>query len=129
MKDLLPADTIVRAADCLRSLSDHEVESLESRLVADAENLDEFGALSLWQMARKQAMEGKAMEAAIKTWETQKQYGYWSARINDSFRFEAVKQIAHERLVTFDKIIQQLKAHHNGDDLTAAGGSATNAIS
>ncbi len=120
LKELLPPKTLEFAASCIRVLSDHKIDILESQFVAEADNLDEFGALYLWRLARKHTLEGKALEAAIKTWETQKQYGYWTARINDSFRFEPVKVIAHKRLQVFDDVIQQLKAHHLGLDLEEA---------
>jgi hypothetical protein len=120
LQDVLPADTLQYASDAIRSLNDHNVAIFEAQLVAEAENLDAFGALALWHLARKHAHEGRGLEAAIETWEAQKQYGYWTARINDSLRFEAVKRIAQERLAVFDRAIKRLTAHHRGEDISTA---------
>lgn len=123
LRDLLSPAALETATNCIRMLGDHDVTVLEAQLIAEADNLDEFGALCLWQTARRSANEGRGLVAAIETWDTQKQYGYWTARINDSFRFEAVRRIARERLLVWDGMIEQLRAHHRGDDLRAALGA------
>jgi hypothetical protein len=119
LRGLLGNDELESAAECIRSLSEYQVNILEAQLIAEADSLDEFGALCLWHTARKYTLEGKGPQAAIDTWETQRQYGYWTARINDSFRFETVKRIAYERLAVYDKMIDQLRRHNQGEDLLA----------
>ena len=59
-------------------------------------------------------------ENAIDTWRLQNEYGYWTARIKDSFRFDSVRRIAHERLAVLDSLIDSLSTHHNGEDLHQA---------
>ena len=113
----LSKQTIDSASACIRALSNHDIDLLEAQLIAEADNLDEFGALSLLHLARKQVIEGKGLEAAIETWKTQERYGYWTARIKDSFRFESVKRIAHLRVQVFDGMIRELSRHHRGEDL------------
>jgi len=119
LQEVVPADTLRVASTAIRSLNDHDVDIYEAQLVADAANLDAFGALGLWHLARKHTNEGRGLAAAIETWQAQKQYGYWSARVKDSLRFAAVKRIAQERLAVFDRMIQQLAAHHQGADIGA----------
>lgn len=117
LEDLVPAELLREASLAIRSLNDHDVEIYESQLVADAENLDAFGALAIWHIARKHVYEGRGLSAALETWQTQKLYGYWSARIKDSLRFPAVKNIAQNRLAVFEEMIRQLAAHHHGEDI------------
>jgi len=119
LHDVVSADTLRAASHAIRSLNDHQVDMIEAQIVAEAENLDAFGALAFWQLARKHTAEGRGVSAAIDTWQAQKQYGYWSARIKDSLRFPAVKRIAQERLEVFDQMIRQLAAHHRGADIAA----------
>lgn len=119
LQELVAPDVVRMASVAIRSLNDHDVDLYEAQLVAEAENLDAFGALALWQLARKHTYEGRGLQAAIDTWQAQKQYGYWSARVKDSLRFPCVKRIAQERLEVFDRMIQQLAAHHRGEDIDA----------
>jgi hypothetical protein len=120
LHDTVPADALHTASFAIRSLNDHDLDLYEAQLVAEATNLDAFGALGFWHLARKHTCEGRGVSAALETWQAQKQYGYWSARIKDSLRIPAVKRIAQERLDKFDCMIQQLAAHHQGDDITTA---------
>ena len=116
---MLPGKTLAAASACIRAIGDRDVDILEAQLIAEADNLDAFGALSLWRLARKHVIEGRGLEAAFETWETQERYGYWTARINDSFRFHAVKRIAHQRLKTFARMIGELRSEYHGEDLLA----------
>jgi HD superfamily phosphodiesterase len=122
---VMPRHTVDAVASCIRLLGDREVGPIEARLVAEADSLDEFGALGLWKMARKNNLEGKGLAAAIETWATQKQYGYWTARINDAFRFDSVRRVAQERLKILDRMMRELRAHHTAEDLMEALGRQT----
>ena len=113
----LSKQIIDSASACIRALGNHDIDLPEAQLLAEADNLDEFGALALLQLFRKHVIEGKGLEAAIETWKTQERYGYWTARIKDSFRFESVKRIAHLRVQVFDGMIRELSRHHRGEDL------------
>lgn len=120
LQDMVPNETVRAASNAIRSLNEHDVPIFEAQLVSEAENLDAFGALAMWHLARKHAHEGRGLAAAIETCHAQRQYGYWTARINDSLRFDAVKRIAHERLAVFDRMIQSLTTHHKGEDIIEA---------
>lgn len=117
LRDLLTENTLESASQCIRVLSDHEIDIFEAQLIAEADSLDEFGALYIWYLSRRHARDGKGIADAIETWRLQNEYGYWTARIKDSFRFDSVRQIAHERLVVLDRLIESLSAHHTGKDL------------
>ncbi len=105
------------AAMLVRQLNDRHKRALEARILADADNLDEIGSLLLWNMIRRHSFEGKGIEATLQTWKRQREFHFWEARINKSVHFEAVKQIAFQRLEQLDQLMSVLAQHHTGDDL------------
>ena len=117
LASLLPADSLARASQAVRTLDDRQIESIEGQVVSDADNLDEFGVLSLWQIIRRGAVEGKGIQAVIDTWHRRKEYRYWDARLNDSFRFAAVRAVAEKRLEKFERLMEELEEQCRGADL------------
>jgi hypothetical protein len=114
---LLPPQTLVRAAEAIRTLKDREIESIEGQVVTEADNLDEFGVLSLWTTIRRGTIEGKGVQAVVETWRRRKEYRYWDALLKDSFRFPAVRAVAQTRLEQFDRLMQELETQHDGADV------------
>jgi hypothetical protein len=108
------------AADCLRQLNNHDTTLLEAQVLAEADNLDQIGVLSFWQVVRRQSNEGKGIQAVVDTWCRQKEYHFWETRIANSFRFESVRQLARCRLAHFAKFMDELAREHRGDDLAQA---------
>jgi len=109
--------SLTTAAKLVRQLNDRDVRAVEAQILADADNLDEIGGLSLWSMIRRHTFEGKSIEATLETWRRQREFQFWKARINKTVRFEAVKQLAFERLEQFDEFMRLLGRHHSGDDI------------
>lgn len=114
---LLPPETVRRASEAVRSLSDREIDSIEGQIVSDADNLDEFGILSLWMTIRRGMVDGKGVQAVIDTWRRRKEYRFWEARLNESFRFAPVRALARRRLEKFERLMKELEEQHQGDDL------------
>jgi len=113
---LLPSDSLERASQAIRTLNARDIESVEGRVVTEAENLDEFGILSLWTAIRRGALEGKGWQAVIDTWRRRKEYHFWTARLNDSFRFGKVRELAKERLASVERFMEDLEAQHQCRD-------------
>ena len=120
---LLPPDSLKRALEVVRTLHDRDVTLIEGRIVAEAENLDEFGLLSLWPTIRRGAMEGKGVQAVIDTWQKKMEYHFWTARLDDSFRFAPVRAIAKKRLERFEQVMTDLQEQQQGADITMARAS------
>jgi hypothetical protein len=70
----------------------------EAKLLADAVNLEDFGAIGLLAQAIQLARAGEGITQLNEGCEKREQYGYWEARLKDGFHFEAVRQIALRRL-------------------------------
>lgn len=111
LANLLPREAIRRASLAIRSMSRRGTDSVEGRIVSDADNLDEFGPLALWPSIRRGLLDGKGIQAVIDTWQRRKEYQFWSARLNDSFHFEPVRKIAEKRLAIYESIMQQVECH------------------
>jgi hypothetical protein len=76
----------------------------EAMVLSDASNLDDLGAIGLWRELRRFAMEGRSVSDVLTSWQRKLDYGYYNARIDETFRFEASRQWARsrqERLKTF----------------------------
>jgi hypothetical protein len=70
----------------------------ESKLLADAVNLDDFGITGLVQQAILSARQGDGIVQFADGLKKREQYGYWEARLKDGFHFAPVRQIARRRL-------------------------------
>lgn len=117
--DLLPPDSLDRAAIAVRTLNDRDIPVIEGQIVTEADNLDEFGVIALWPAVRRGALEGKGVRAVIDTWKRRKEYHFWTARLNDSFRFPEVREIAKARLERMERIMLELEEQQNAADVNA----------
>lgn len=117
LRDLLSAESLERASIAVRTLNDREVPNLEGRIVTEADNLDEFGVIALWPAVRRGALEGKGVRAIIDTWKRRKEYQFWSARLNDSFHFPEVREIARARLERLERFMADLEEQQQGADI------------
>lgn len=70
----------------------------ESKLLADALNLDDFGVIGLALQAIQLTRQGEGVTKLADGANKREQYGYWDARLKDGFHFDAVRQIARQRL-------------------------------
>lgn len=119
LADLLPPGSLERAARAIRLMHEREPQSIEAQVVADANNLEEFGLLSLWPAIRRGMIEGKGIQAAIESWRRKKEYHFWAARLRDSFRFDAIRDLADARLQTLERVMEELDEQFLGADLSA----------
>ncbi len=116
---LLARESIARAVAIIRALDDREIETLEGQVVREADNLEEFGVLTLWSTIRRGALEGKGVQAVLDTWRRRKEYRFWEARLTDSFRFPPVRAVAERRLVQLERLMDTLADQQDGADLEA----------
>ena len=122
LADHLKPRSLETAGMLIRQLNDRHVRAIEAQILADADSLDDIGNLSLWSTIRRHTFEGKAIETTLQTWKRQREFRFWEARIRESVRFEAVKQIAFRRLKHIDQFMSMLARYHAGDDLAELAG-------
>lgn len=88
----------------------------EAKLLADAVNLEDFGAIGVINQSIQAAKSGEGVAQLAEGCEKREQYGYWDARLKDGFHFEAVRQIALRRLQNTRQICALLAAELKQDN-------------
>ena len=114
---LLPKESLDVAGRAIRGIRNRECDLIEAQIVAEADNLQEFGVVSLWSAIRRGAVEGKGVQALLDTWRRRKEYQFWTTRLNDSFRFEPVRELARRRLEKFERLLEELEEQHTAADV------------
>lgn len=117
LKNFAKPDVLEYSAECIRVLSDHDILQPCAQVVAEADHLDEFNVVTLCTKVFKQIITGRSVDAVIDTWDNQNKYGFWAAKINDSFRFDSTRKIACSRLKVFEQFIEKMRAHHKNMDV------------
>ncbi|MFO0839056.1 MAG: HD domain-containing protein [Phycisphaerae bacterium] len=105
----IPSDVLRLAVEAIRQCNERSTSLIESRVVAEAENLDEIGLLHTLRQFRQHQAEGRPLEQLVQGWQRQQQYQFWEARINDTLRFTASKQLARQRLATVEQFMSGLE--------------------
>ncbi len=126
LADLIPEEKLRRAARVVRSLPHRETDLIEAQIVTEARNLEEFGLLAVWPAVRKGMIEGKGIQAALDTWRRKREYHFWPARLKDAFRFDAVREVAKQRLSTLETFMEELARQHMGHDIADLAKTANN---
>lgn len=116
---LLPKETLNVAGRAIREVRNRNSELIEAQVVAEADNLQEFGVVSLWSAIRRGAVEGKGVQAFFDTWRRRKEYQFWAARLNESFLFEPVRELARRRLEKFERLLEEIEEQHTAADVAA----------
>ena len=89
----------------------------EAMILSDARNLDDMGAVGIFNELRRYVIHGKCVSDALKIWKRKTDYRYWQARLKKSFRFESVRTLAEQRLSSAEFFMNQLKVENSAHDL------------
>jgi len=104
-----------RAARVLHEMPHRSPMVDEARLLADAVNLDDFGAVGVVLQMIQLARHGEGPLQLAEGCEARELYNYWDARLKDGFHFEAVRQIARQRLNNTRHMCALLRSELNED--------------
>ena len=86
-------------------------------ILSDARNLDDTGAVGIFNEFRRFVSRGKSTSDALQGWKRKIDYGYWQARLKEDFRFDAVRKLAERRLAAAEYFMKQLKVENTAKDL------------
>jgi len=90
---------------------------IEARILADARNLDDVGAVGIFNELKRHIIDGKGVSDVVASWERKLDYGYWQARLKEGFHFEFVRRVAEERLSRADSFMKKLRSENEARDL------------
>jgi HD superfamily phosphodiesterase len=121
---LLPSATLRLACDAIRQCNDRDTKLLEARLLAEAEALDEIGALYVLRQFRQYQAEGRPLQQLVSTWQRQQEYRYWDLRLHDGFRYDATRALARQRLEAVTAFLAALDRDLHGHDVRQLRGDA-----
>ncbi len=89
----------------------------EAKILSDARNLDDMGAVGLFNEFRRYVVHGKGASDVLDSWQRKVDYRYWQARLKEGFRFESVRKLAAKRFSAAKYFMDQLGAENSASDL------------
>lgn len=119
---ILPATTLETASRAVRMRIERNLNFIEAEVLCEAEHLEEFGLLPLWTQVRRGLLDGKGVQAVLDGWKRKQEYQFWRARLGDSFRFDAVRELARQRLASIERFMSDLESQHCGHDVLQLAG-------
>jgi len=88
----------------------------EAIILSDARNLDDMGTTGVFSELKRYVAGGKGVSDAINIWKRKVDYGYWQARLKESFRIESVRRLAEKRLLAVETFMNQLQLENAAAD-------------
>jgi hypothetical protein len=92
-------------------------DMVEAKILSDARNLDDMGAVGIFNEFRRYVIHGKGASDVLESWKRKVDYRYWQARLKESFRFESIRKLAAQRFSAAEYFMNQLTAENNAKDL------------
>jgi len=117
LTDLLNPRQMERVCSIMIESGDRETTLIEAMILSDARNLDDMGAIGIFNECRRYVVHGRGATDALTSWNRKVEYDYWSARLRESFRFESIRKLAEKRLQTAENFMRELAIENRAGDL------------
>jgi hypothetical protein len=117
LRGKLPERQLELTQEIIRRAHDATADLGESKILSDADSLDDVGALGVWRDLRRYVLEGRAIDEAVRAWERREQYGYWDTRARDAFNLGTARRLAESRLAAARAFMKQLARERDVSDL------------
>jgi hypothetical protein len=114
--DLLDAQQIERVQAINRQHQNRTTANSEAMVLSDACNLDDVGAVGVWRELRRFATEGRSVEEALTSWQRKLDYGYFLARIHETFRFAESRRWAEARFKRLEAFMTEMIRENQAAD-------------
>ncbi len=113
----IPGPRIDKINQIINASADRDTEMIEAMVLSDARNLDDMGAVGLFNEFRRYTIHGKGVSDVLESWKRKVDYEYWPARLRESFRFESVRTLAQRRLAATEAFMSQRATENTARDL------------
>lgn len=117
LAEALSAAKIDKVNNIIVESGSREANLTEAKILSDARNLDDMGAVGVLNEFRRNVIRGKGVSDVMESWKRKVDYRYWQARLKESFRFETVRKVAVQRFAATEYIMNQLKIENAAQDL------------
>jgi hypothetical protein len=117
LRGKMPERQLELTQEIIRRAHDATADLAESKILSDADSLDDVGALGVWRDLRRYVLEGRAIDEAVRAWERREQYGYWDTRARDAFNLVTARRLAEGRLAAARAFMKQLARERDVSDL------------
>ena len=101
---------IAQAMDCHSNMT-------EAMILSDAMGLDDVGVAGIANSFYRNVSSGGGIGDAAAGWKRRLDYGYWDARLKESFRFDSVRAIAEQRHHLAKQFVDALELEQSAGDI------------
>jgi hypothetical protein len=115
--DLLNPRQMERVCSSIIESGKRDTVLVEAMILSDARNLDDMGAIGIFNEVRRYLVHGRGVSEAVIGWNRKLEYDYWTARLRESYRFAGVRAIARQRLEIAEQFMRQLDLENRAGDL------------
>jgi len=117
LEDILNPRQMERVCSTIIESGNRDTTLIEAMILADARNLDDMGAVGIFNDLRRYVVHGRGVTEALTSWRRKIEYEYWAARLRESFRFDAVRKLAQKRLIVAENFMRQLELENRAGEL------------
>jgi len=79
-----------------------------------------MGIVGIFSRFRNSSLRGKGPSDVLRSWKKKIDYGYFQARLKESFHFESVKRIAKKRFELTENFMSRLQDECSAKDILDA---------
>ncbi|MBN1437600.1 MAG: hypothetical protein JW936_11060 [Sedimentisphaerales bacterium] len=117
LQELINPRQMERVCSIVIESGNRSTTLIEAMILSDARNLDDMGAVGIFNEFRRYVVHGRGASDALVSWKRKIEYDYWSARLRESFRFDSVRELARRRLKTAEEFMESLERENKAGDL------------
>ncbi|MBC8379546.1 MAG: hypothetical protein H8E62_10265 [Planctomycetes bacterium] len=117
LADIITGTRVDKINKIITGSFDRFTDVTEAMILSDGRGLEDLGAAGLLDGIRGQFIDGKGVSDMLENWKRKIEYGYWQARLKESFRFAAVRQVAERRFAAVERFMNQLATENTAGDM------------
>jgi hypothetical protein len=117
LEDVISQQKINKIGKIIVESGNKLTKMTEAKVLSDARNLDDLGAVGIFNQFRKSTLQGKGATESLQGWQKKVDYGYWQARLKESFHFESAKKIAQKRFSVTQDFMARLDRENAAADI------------